>query len=185
LAVARESNDKFGIARSFSMLGDLARSLGDDAAARPLYEEALAICRQLENKYALANIVINLGAAECGEGNYTTSYSHFREGLTTAWELGGKIAGDKIAISYALDGLAALAVVRGETELAAKLAGASEHLRESINYNIEPAERRFRDAHLISLRSVLSEDDFSQAYEQGRKLGLDEGVALALRGKGN
>jgi hypothetical protein len=30
------------------------------------------------------------------------------------------------------------------------------------------------------LRAALSEEDFSRAYSQGRKLKLDEGVALAL-----
>ncbi len=180
LAVARESNDKFGIARSLNMLGDLGRSLGEDAAARPLYDEALAICRQLGHKYAIANILINLAAADYGEGNYTAAHSHFTEGLRMARESGDTMVGDKIAISYSLDGLAALAVLRGETELAAKLAGATEHLRESINYHIEPAERRFRNSYLTSLRTALSADEFSRAYGQGRKLKLDEGVALAL-----
>jgi tetratricopeptide (TPR) repeat protein len=180
LGAARQSNDRFGIARSLSMLGDLARSLGDDAAARPLYEEALAICRQLDRTYSAANILTNLAAAEFGEGNYTAAYSHFTEGLTMQKEAGGQIVGDKISISYSLDGLAALAALRGETQLAAKLAGAAEHLRESINYNVEPAERRFRDAYLASLHTVLSEDDFSIAYGQGRTLKLDEAVVLAL-----
>jgi hypothetical protein len=97
-----------------------------------------------------------------------------------AQELGNKIVGDKIAISYALDGFGALAVRRGESALAAMLAGAAEHLRESIKYNIEPAERRFRDAYLASLRVALSEGTFSTAYGKGRKLKLDEAVALAL-----
>jgi predicted ATPase/serine/threonine protein kinase len=180
LAVARESDDKFGIARSLNMLGDLGRSLGEDAAARSLYEEALAICRQLGHKYAIANILINLASADYGEGNYTTAHSHFTEGLRMARESGDTMVGDKIAISYSLDGLAALAVLRGETELAAKLAGVTEHLRESINYHIEPAERRFRNSYLTSLRTALSPEEFSKAYGQGRKLKLDEGVALAL-----
>jgi predicted ATPase len=180
LAAARQSNDQFGIARSLSLLGDLARSQGDDAAARTLYEEALAICRQIDRTYSIANILTNLAAAEFGEGNYTAAYSHFTESLTIYRESGGEIIGGKIDISYALDGLAALAVLRGETELAAKLAGAADHLRESMNYNVEPAERRFRDAYLASLHTVLSEDNFSRAYGQGRTLKLEEGVALAL-----
>ena len=88
--------------------------------------------------------------------------------------------GDKIAISYTLDGFAALAVRRDESELAAKLAGAAEQLRDSIEYCIEPAERRFREGYLVHVRAALSEDAFSAAYEQGRKLKLDEAVALAL-----
>lgn len=175
LAVARESNDKFGIARSLNMLGDLARTVGDDVAGRPLFEEALAICRQLGNQNAIGNILINLAAAEYGEGDYTAAYSHFAEGLTMAQE-----SGIKIAISCALDGFGALAASRGESELATQLAGAAEQLRESINYNIEPAERRFRDAYLASTRVVLSEAVFSAAYASGRRLKLDEAVALAM-----
>jgi predicted ATPase len=184
LAAARQSNDQFGIARSINMMGDLARAQGEDAAARPLYEEAIAISRQLGNKYAIANILTNLGTAEFGDGNYTGAYLHFTEGLTMHRESGGGIVGDKISISYLLDGLAALAALRGETELAATVAGAAEYQRESINYNVEPAERRFRDAYIASLRTMLSQEDFSRAYEQGRKLKLDECVSLALAGSG-
>ena len=180
LSVARQSNDRFGVARSLNMIGDLARAQGQDAAARPLYEESIAICRQLGNSYATANILTNLAAAEFGEGNYTAAHAHFTEGLSMLRESSGEIVGDKISISYLLDGLAALAALRGETELAATVAGAAEHLRESINYNVEPAERRFRDAYMASLRTTLSAEDFSKAYGQGRILKLDDCVALAL-----
>ncbi len=180
LSVARQSNDRFGIARSLSMIGDLARGQGEDAAARPLYEESIAICRQLDNNYSTANILTNLAAAEFGEGNYSAAHAHFTEGLTMLREASGEIVGDKISISYLLDGFAALAALRGETELAATVAGAAEHLRESINYNVEPAERRFRDAYMASLRTMLSDGDFSRAYGQGGKLKLDDCVALAL-----
>jgi non-specific serine/threonine protein kinase len=184
LQLAREANDKFGIARSLNMLGDLARSLGEDAAARPLHEEALEICRQLGNKFAAANILNNLAAAEYSDGDYASAHSHFAEGLNLARESGDKIAGDKIAISYSLDGFAALAVERGESELAAKLAGAAERVREKINFNIsEPAERRFRDACLRFLHDMLPEDAFTEAYAQGRKLKLEDAIRLALGDK--
>jgi hypothetical protein len=151
-----------------------------NGVTRALYEEALAICRELGNQYAIGNILNNLAAFEYSEGDYKAAYSQFAESLTMAQELGDKIVADKIAISYALDGFAALAVQRNEADLAARLAGAAEQLRESINYNIEPPERRFRDRYLASLRAMLSEGDFSTAYQQGRKMRLDEAVALAL-----
>jgi uncharacterized protein with PIN domain len=162
----------------------LARGQGEDATARPLYEESIAICRQLGNNYATANILTNLAAAEFGEGNYSAAHAHFTEGLTMLRESSGEVVGDKISVSYLLDGLAALAARRGESELAATVAGAAEHLRESINYNVEPAERRFRDAYLASLRTVLSEGDFTRAYGQGRKLKFGDCVELALAGAG-
>src|SRR5579864_819562 len=180
LATAREANDRFGIARSLNMLGDLARSVGDDKAAVPWLEEALGICRQVGNKYATSIIVINLAAAEYGLDDCAAAQAHFTEGLTMAFESGDSIAGNRIAIGYALDGFAALAMRRGEPEMAARLAGAAERLRESMNLNIEPAERRFRDSYLPRLHSLLPDEKFLEAYGLGRRLRLEESVALAL-----
>lgn len=88
--------------------------------------------------------------------------------------------GNKIAISNSLDGFAALAARRGEAKRAARLAGAAERLREQIGYEIEPAECRFRDAYLAELKTKMDEADFARLYEQGRKLKLEEAVALCL-----
>lgn len=181
LAAAQESNDQFGIARSMNMLGDLARKDGDYSTARVLLKGALEVCRQTGNRYATANILNNLAAAELGDGDYEQACAHFTEGLTMARESDGKIAGDKVAISYPLDGFAALAVRHGEAGVAARLAAAAQHLRESMNFNIEAAERRFRDAYLASIHAMLPEDQFAAVYEQGRKSELDESIALALR----
>jgi non-specific serine/threonine protein kinase len=180
LAIARDSNDKFGIARALSMFGDLARSVGDDASARPFFEEALAICRVLDNRYAIGTMLNNLAAAEYGDGDHTAARLHFAEGLTIAQTLDGQIVGDKLSISVSLDGFAALAAQRGETKLAATLAGAAALLLESMHVTCEAAERRFRDRYLVPLRATLSEGSFAAAYEHGRNLKLAECIALAL-----
>jgi Tfp pilus assembly protein PilF len=175
LAISRGLDDKFGIAASLSFLGDLARTEGEPAAARPLFEESLALFRRLGNQRAVSNNLNNLGAVACGEGDYRRARLRFAEALATAQELG-----HKITISYSLDGFAALAAGRGEQERAARLAGAAERLRESIGSEMEPAERRFREAYLGGLRAALSEAAFRSAYEQGRELKLEEAVAAAL-----
>jgi tetratricopeptide (TPR) repeat protein len=180
LAAAHESNDRFGIARSLNMRGDLARSEGDFKTARKWLKEALEVCRQVGGKYAIANIVINLAAAEFGDGDYERARAHFTEALTMAQELDGKIAGERTAISHCLDGFAALAVRSGKAQMAATLAGAAERLRQAINFKTEVPESRFREAYLVLIHATLPDDLFAEAYEQGRKMELDECVALAL-----
>ena len=175
LAISRQLDDRSGIAFSLNMLGDLARAEGDNAAARPLYDEPLAIFKQLNNKQAISANLNNLGAVAFAAGDFAAARSHFAEGLATAQEIG-----QKSIASYSLDGFAALAVVRGEQELASQLAGAADRLREQIGYEIEPAERRFRDAYLSELQAKMDEAAFARAYEQGRKLKLEESFALAL-----
>jgi hypothetical protein len=147
----------------------------DFAAARPLLEEALSLSRQLKNKEGICCSLNNLGAAAYGECDYRASYSYYAEAMTTAHELG-----DKVSVSYSLDGFAALAVKKGNFDCAAQLAGAAEHLRETLGFDTEPAERRLRDSYLIELRSALDESAFTKIYEQGCALRLENAIQLAF-----
>jgi len=175
LAMSRQLNDESGIAYSLAYLGELARTTGDNAAARPLLEVSLAICRQLVNKQLISENLVGLGFVDYGEGDYEAARSRFAEGLTIARELG-----DRALICCCLDGFAALAAVRGELQQAIRRAGLAKQLCESIGYEMEPAERRFRDAYTADLKTKMDETDFTNFYEQGRKLKLEEAVALCL-----
>ena len=157
------------------MLGDLARTEGNNAAARPLLEEALALHKQNGKKEGICISLGNLGAIEYGENDLLTANSHYTDALEAARELG-----NKIDISLSLDGFAALAAKHGDSERATRLAGVAERLRELIGYEMETADFSFRDAYLAELRAVLDEADFSIAYEQGRNLKLEGAVALCL-----
>lgn len=175
LAISRESNDEFGIAVSLNALGDLARMEDDYRAARPLFEEALTICRHIGNQEGVCGCLNNLGAVAYGEGDYEAARAHYAEALATAQEMG-----DKVTVSYSLDGFAALAAARGDARCATRLAGATERLRESLGFETEPAESRFRNAYLAGLRVALEEEAFAALYKQGRALKTGEAVALAL-----
>ncbi|HEX8734378.1 MAG TPA: tetratricopeptide repeat protein [Pyrinomonadaceae bacterium] len=181
LAINRASNDIFGVAVSLNNLGDLARMEDDYVAARRLLEEALEICRQLGNKEGVCGCLNNLGAVTYGEGDYEAAQAHYAEALKTSRDLG-----DKITISYSLNGFAALAFKRGDIERAIKLTGAAEHLRESLGFEIEPAERRFCERYLAELKAESDETYFDNLREQGRKLKLEDSTDLCFnesRGK--
>jgi hypothetical protein len=91
--------------------------------------------------------------------------------------------GDKISVSYSLDGFAALASKEKDIVVATRLAGTAENLRESLGSETEPAELRFCDAYLADLRFVLDEEKFSAAYRQGREMNTEKAVALAFSAK--
>jgi tetratricopeptide (TPR) repeat protein len=179
LQIGRELNDRFAIAASLNRLGDLARVEENFAAAQIFFEESIAILRRLGNITAVSNGLTNLGAVAFALADYQNAGAYFAEALVTAQEFGGKIV-----VSHALDGLAALAVERGDLERAARLAGAAEELRQVIGFQREPAETRFRDAYLTRLRRLLSEPTLLVAHEAGRKLKLNQAVALALAADG-
>lgn len=175
LAVSRQLNEKYGIAAALNTLGDIARTEGDNAAARPLFEESLMISRELGTKQFVCAILANLGAIHFDEGDLTTAEKRFTEALATAEELG-----NRTIISLSLDGFAALAAEQGDAECAARLSGAAEQLRESIGYEIEPADLRFRDSFMEKIRSALPEPSLSASFERGRRLKAEEAIALCL-----
>lgn len=176
LAVSRDLEDLSGIAASLTSLGDLARMENDDASARPFYEEAFEICRQTANKQGIVGSLNNLAAVSFGEGDYPQALDYYQEAMNEVLKLG-----EKISLSYSLDGYAALAVKHGDFERAARLAGVAEYLRESLGFETEPAERHFRQAYLEELNSVFEKTDFSEAYQKGRQMKIEEAVEVARK----
>jgi predicted ATPase/DNA-binding winged helix-turn-helix (wHTH) protein/Tol biopolymer transport system component len=180
LAITRRLNDESQIAVALSALGDIELASGATTTARPLIEESLAISRQLGNRQLETVNLVNLGAVAFDLKDYSAANRHFAESLTIAQELG-----NKIFISCSLDGCAALAAAAGYAEQSARLAGAAENLRESIGYEIELTERRFRDAYIPKIRRCLDEETFTAELEQGKLLNLSDAVALARTLPGN
>jgi tetratricopeptide (TPR) repeat protein len=175
LAISRQLNNQTEIAHTLSWLGNLRRAECDNTSARPFFTEALAIFREIDNKEAISSNLKELGEVDFEEGNYKTAYSYFNEGLDIVQKLR-----DKTGISYFLDGFAALAHRSRDLAKAIRLASAAEQLRESIGYETDSVDCRFREAYLAELRGAFSETDFDELYEQGRQLKLEEAIELAL-----
>lgn len=176
LALSRQLNDEMQIAYSLCSLGDLEMSKRNLSAARPILEECLQLSKKLGNDRLLTTTYHNLGTIDYHENKYDSSVLNFTESLRIARKMG-----NKTMISCSLDGFAALATVGGNIELAVKLSGAAETLREEIGFQIEPAEEIFRNDYLAKVRTELDEKKFAQLYEQGKTTDLD--MTFALIGK--
>ncbi len=173
LAISRELDYKFGIAALLNGLGSLALDEGNGAKARALLEESLTYFRLLGNENGICFCLLNLGAVAYSGDDFAAARKYYGETVSVAQNLSYK---DRI--SLCLDGFAALAVKRGKWQHAAKLAGAAERLREQIGYESEPIDRQRRDAYLSELQTKMDKEVLSNLIEQGRKLKLEEAVAL-------
>jgi non-specific serine/threonine protein kinase len=173
LAIGKELNDKYVIARSLMTAGELARSEDDYQAARRFYEEALEFYEQIDMKNGVVGTFINLGAVSYVQGDFKMSRSYFEKGLKISQEVGLKVL-----MILCLEGFAALAAQQDELERAARVSGAAEVLLESMGFVSEREDRRFRDTYLAELKAKMDEADFSKFYEQGRKMKLEEILAF-------
>ena len=68
----------------------------------------------------------------------------------------------------------------GAWERAARLAGAAEALREASGYELEPADRAFRERYSAEVRAALGEAALEGAMAEGRALTLEQAMAEAL-----
>jgi tetratricopeptide (TPR) repeat protein len=148
--------------------------LGHRRRAREMHEEHLRVARSTGNKEIEGDMLGTLGTYALEEGRVDEALPLLKEGLLIDRDLGNRLEVVLILRTFAR----ALALA-GRVEIAARLLSSSETLREEEAFRRtwfgEPGEEV-----LSPIRSQLDEATFVRAWEVGRKLTMDEAIALAL-----
>ena len=171
LAICRRLDDQHGVAKGLHNLGRLAQHRHEYEQARSLMEASLAVLRTLHDQQDIAVALINLGSIEIRSGNVALARHRLLEALAIEERVG-----DTRRIAYLIDGFAALAVVSGRVTDAARLFGAADALRESIGASLPAAEHRELDGWIVQARERLPAAAFSDAWNAGRLMTVDEAV---------
>ena len=171
----RELEQDLGIAAALSNLADLALHEQDYPRARELCEESLRVSERVGDVDHLAACSFNLALAEIGEGRHEEAEPLLRKSLSLWRE-----TDTRDGIASCLDGLAAVLVARGHAERAARLLGAAETLREEISAAMQPADGDMQARAAAGARAKLDASRFAAAWEEGRKLTLEQAFDEAL-----
>jgi predicted ATPase/DNA-binding winged helix-turn-helix (wHTH) protein/Tfp pilus assembly protein PilF len=169
-------------AKALNGAGGLARHQGDNAAARALFEQSLAIYRELGDRQRIAFSLNNLGVVADDQGDYPAARALHEESLAIQRELG-----DKWSIAMSLHNLGVLASDQGDHRAARAL-----H-EESLAIRRELGDWQGIGDSLNSLGSSASEQgDYAAAralFEESlaiqRELGDRQSMALSLSALGN
>lgn len=175
LARWRELGDDWGTAQTLNMLGDLARSQGDEAGAVARYEESLALLRRQGLTGTVPSLLHNLGYVALRRGDVRRALRLFRESLALFRD-----QGDQRGIADGLDGLAGVLGGLKQPERAARLLGAAEALREAIGAAVWPANAADYARTAGVVRGQLDEPAFAAAWAAGRGLPPEQATAAAL-----
>jgi predicted ATPase/DNA-binding SARP family transcriptional activator len=175
MAFLRAQGAEQSMALCLNNLAIIALHQGSYAVARAYHEEGLEIHRRLEDRRGIAFALSNLGCVETLLGNHAAAGDMFLQGLRLWQELG-----HRAGIANVLTGMAQLAVAQGRTEQAATLFGAAEALREAIGFPIPPIEQYIYDRRVAEARAALDEVRFTQRWEAGRRLSLEQAVEVAM-----
>ncbi|MGH2599929.1 MAG: tetratricopeptide repeat protein, partial [Dehalococcoidia bacterium] len=175
LALARELGNRKRIASALNTLGISARHRGEPERAASLYEESLALARELGDRWHTATTLLNLGNAYLDQGALDEAMTQYRETLPLARDLQ-----NRQQVALCLQGMASVAVARGDAVRAARLSGAAAALREAIGLQLPAASRARLDKVAADACAALGEATFTAAWAAGQVLSLDQAVAEGL-----
>ena len=124
---AQGASGRHGVAMALEMLAETESEIGNFSAAFPLYEQALALYRELGNLPGIGNTLKMLGWSAMRTGDYERADPLLSEGLSVCRQ-----AGEPFFVASALAGLGELALRRGQLERAGALLRESLEISRSI-----------------------------------------------------
>jgi tetratricopeptide (TPR) repeat protein len=175
LALAREAGDPKRIALALNTLGVSARNRGEPGRAVLLYEESLALARKMEDMWHTATTLVNLGNAYLDQGALDEAVVWYRECLPLTLDLQSPQQ-----TALCLQGMASVAVARGDAVRAARLCGAAAALREATGVHMPAVSRARFEKLTADARAASGEPAFAAAWAAGQALSPEEAIADAL-----
>jgi predicted ATPase/class 3 adenylate cyclase len=173
IAIGGNIGDDAIVSRFLQAEGYMAFMADDLPRARELLEEGLAVAQRIGDRMPLGIAHHTVGQVARVEGRFVDAAEHYREAVRIGHEMG-----DEAALTEPLQGLAAVAIATGDAERGVRLLGANDAIRERLGGGPPPEWLRLGDP-LADARQALGEAAYASAWEEGRRLTLDDAVAMA------
>jgi len=175
LQAFRELGDDHYVLALTRSVAWMREELGDLEGYRALVEDYLRQARLLGNERLQARGLGALAMIAVDEGRLDDAVELMKESYRIDRELGFTMF-----VAIDLVRFAAILVRRDRAARAAQAVSLADRLFEEIDAAHESWAQRERDETVALIRAQLDEASFAAAYDQGRTLEADEGVALAL-----
>ncbi len=174
LALFCAQNDTLGMSLASIGLAQVVYDQGDHAKAQRLFEEALELARQRGDQDTIATALVNLGLLKILRGE-PGSATDCAEALAIFRRLG-----NRLGLTFCLEGLAATAGMTGQPLRAARLLGAAEVLREAIHGLVTSTNNTYYQRLVALGRGKSDPGAFAAAWAEGRAMTEDQATSLAL-----
>lgn len=179
LAESRVIGDRAGpasncLAWTLHQLGHTAQLQGAYDCASQLHQESLAHFTTSDYPTGPPSAYHGLGTAALGLGKSDEAAHWFTQGLALS-----QVESNLASLAWCLAGLGSAAALDEAPVRAARLWGAAEGLRQTIDCRRAPAARATDERALAVARSQLGDQAFAAAWAAGEALTLQEALAEA------
>lgn len=174
VALAREAGDPRREANAVSNLALLLLDAGEPDAAIEQLRRALVLDTELQDAWGQAADHVNLSGALLRAGRTQEAYDQLLECAHDAVGLGD--------VELTVDVLALLCVVharRGETEVAARLLGTCERLREQAELPLTPPDAAWFESEIAPVRARVDPAVWKQHRDAGARDSVEDALSLA------
>jgi hypothetical protein len=140
-----------------------------------LYEQGLAIFRELGDRWGIAGTLADLGNLAREQQDCAAAHSLYRESLKIFQELE-----HKRGIARLLECFACSAAAQLQAERALRLAGAAAVLRQNIGAPLTPGEQAKLEAILARARQALTNTSGATAWLEGWAMPVEKAIEEVL-----
>jgi tetratricopeptide (TPR) repeat protein len=175
METARRSGNPQALAFAALNAGRSLGYVGRLDEARPWFSEALGRYEEMGDRRMMLVARSDLAHVLRANGALEEAEERYRETLR-----GWHHLGHRGAIAHQLESLGSVAQSRAHPLRAARLLGAAEVLREQSGSVMLAFERAAYEPMAAEVRAALGEVGFAAAWADGRAMGLDAAVELAL-----
>jgi predicted ATPase/DNA-binding XRE family transcriptional regulator len=162
-------------ADTINIFGVLAYWEGNYQQALTYFEQAIALDEKVGNRYWATWPRANMAYTLLSDGNYQKADHLFKICLK-------QFQKDHSAIGmvYALEGLACLYTNEGKAEHAVRIFACADAMRRRLGDPRPPVEQGNVDKSITACLAKLGEASFSDFYDEGTNMLLEESIAYAL-----
>jgi hypothetical protein len=174
LGIQQRLGDHEGAGMSLAGLASLATARGDAAGALDLYHESLVAFETCGDRGEEARILSEMAWTHLAAGDTALARRSFLEAVRAHTDI-ASVRG----VGLALVGLAAAETVEGRPERAATLAAAAEVFAADEGIVVVYSEETPGRDIVEQARAALPAEELAKASETGRRMTVDEALALA------
>jgi hypothetical protein len=176
LTVSTSIQNEWATAMSLFGMARVAGLTGDLLTARAKFLQSANLAKKIGNKRQIYSCYSELAHVLRENGELDEPLAIYRD-LLPKW----KELGHRAAVAHELECIAYILARKNDPQPAARLLGAAETLRKSIESVPTAIEQIEYENEVAALREKIDGFAFAKAWGDGQKLTMDEAISLATK----